>query len=85
MLGRVVRFALWVGTEVVFSPVRHPESNGYVERFHQEYDRHVWRDTYLADLAEVRRAATEAASPRISSKARTGWKYFTITSPLRQP
>ncbi len=57
VLGRVVRFALWVGTEVVFSPVRHPESNGYVERFHQEYDRHVWRDTYLADLAEVRRAA----------------------------
>lgn len=53
VLGRVVRFALLVGTEVVFSPMRHPESNGYVERFHQEYDRHVWHDIYLADLATV--------------------------------
>jgi transposase InsO family protein len=54
VLGQVVRFALAVGTEVVFSPVRHPESNGYVERFHQEYNRHVWDDTYLADLTAVR-------------------------------
>ncbi len=35
VLGRVVRLGLWVGTELLFSPY-HPESNGYVERFHQE-------------------------------------------------
>jgi transposase InsO family protein/transposase-like protein len=55
VLGQLVRLALAVGTEALFSPVRHPESNGYVERFHQEYNRHVWDDTYLADLAAVQR------------------------------
>jgi transposase InsO family protein len=54
VLGQVVRLALAVGTEALFSPVQHPESNGYVERFHQEYNRHVWDDTYLADLAAVK-------------------------------
>jgi transposase InsO family protein len=57
VLGQVVRLALAVGTEALFSPVRHPESNGYVERFHQEYNRHVWDDTYLADLAAVKQQA----------------------------
>jgi hypothetical protein len=42
VLGQVVRLALWVGVELVFSPLYHPESNGTVERFHQDYDRHVW-------------------------------------------
>lgn len=54
VLGQVVRLALMVGTELVFSPVYHPESNGYVERFHQEYNRHVWEDTYLSDLEAVK-------------------------------
>lgn len=54
VLGHVVRFALAVGTELVFSPAYHPESNGCVERFHQEYNRHVWEDTYLSDLAVVK-------------------------------
>jgi hypothetical protein len=53
VLGTVVRLALTVGTELVFSPVNHPESNGFVERFHQDYNRHVWQDTYLANLDEV--------------------------------
>jgi transposase InsO family protein len=42
VLGRVVRLALAVGTELVFSPFYHPESNGTVERFHQDYDTHTW-------------------------------------------
>jgi transposase InsO family protein len=53
VLGKVVRLALEVGTELVFSPVYHPESNGTVERFHQDYDRHVWEDTYLDNRDEV--------------------------------
>jgi transposase InsO family protein len=53
VLGKVVRLALQAGTELVFSPVRHPQSNGFVERFHQDYDKHVWEDTYLNSLAEV--------------------------------
>lgn len=57
VLGKVVRLALAVGTELVFSPVNHPESNGYVERFHQDYSRHVWQDTYLADLTAVQTQA----------------------------
>lgn len=53
VLGKVVRLALDIGTELVFSPVYHPESNGFIERFHQDYSRHVWQDTYLADLTAV--------------------------------
>lgn len=53
VLGKIVRLALHVGTELVFSPVRHPQSNGTVERFHQDYDRHVWEDTNLQDRADV--------------------------------
>lgn len=57
VLGRVVRVALQVGTELVFSPVYNPASNGSIERFHQEYDRHVWDDTYLADQEQVNQQA----------------------------
>jgi hypothetical protein len=53
VLGQVVRLALTVGTELVFSPVYHPQSNCFVERFHQDYNQHVWEDTYLEDLAAV--------------------------------
>jgi hypothetical protein len=49
-----VRLALQAGTELIFSPVRHPQSNGFVERFHQDYDKHVWEDTYLNSIPEVR-------------------------------
>lgn len=59
VLGKVVRLALQVGTELLFSPVRHPQSNGYVERFHQDYDKHVWEDTYL----ENRQAVQQQAEP----------------------
>jgi transposase len=57
VLGKVLRLALYVGTELVFSPVRHPQSNGYVERFHQDYDKHVWEDTDLQDCADVQKHA----------------------------
>lgn len=57
VLGQCVRLALMVGTELVFSPVRHPQSNAYVERFHQDYQKHVWEDTYLADQSAVQTQA----------------------------
>ncbi|MCB0154005.1 MAG: DDE-type integrase/transposase/recombinase [Anaerolineae bacterium] len=53
VLGQVVRLALLVGTELVFSPLRHPESNGTVERFHQDYNRHIWDKLDLPDLSAV--------------------------------
>jgi transposase InsO family protein len=53
VLGKVVRLALHVGTELLFSPCYHPQSNGTIERFHQDYNYHVWQDTYLSDLAAV--------------------------------
>jgi transposase InsO family protein len=53
VLGKVVRLALQSGTELIFSPVRHPQSNGFVERFHRDYDKHVWEDTYLSSITEV--------------------------------
>jgi hypothetical protein len=53
VLGKVVRLALTVGTELVFSPFYHPQSNHSVERFHQDYDLHVWNNTYLEDCQAV--------------------------------
>lgn len=47
ILGKVARLALAVGTELLFSPFYHPESNAFVERFHQDYNLHVWDNTYL--------------------------------------
>lgn len=55
VLGKVVRLALSVGTELLFSPTYHPKSNSVVERFHQAYNRHVWQNTYLKNLKQVRR------------------------------
>jgi putative transposase len=53
VLGKVVRLCLLVGTQPIFIPIRHPKSNGAVERFHQAYDKHVWEAHYLADLTTV--------------------------------
>lgn len=53
VLGKVLRIALLVGTELVFSPIRHPESNGYVERFHQDYTKNVWDKIDLPNLNAV--------------------------------
>lgn len=59
VLGKVLRLALYIGTELVFSPIRHPQSNGSVERFHQDYDQHVWEDTCLQDCADVQEHADQ--------------------------
>ena len=57
VLGKTVRLALAVETELLFSPVYHPKSNSHVERFHRDYNRHVWEDTYLKDIANVNEQA----------------------------
>jgi transposase len=53
VLGKVLRLGLLVGIEVVFSPFYHPQSNGAVERFHQDYLQNVWDKSLLTNLAEV--------------------------------
>jgi transposase len=53
VIGKVARAALFVGTQLVFSPPYHPKSNCFVERFHQDYNRHVWEDTYLDSRSTV--------------------------------
>ncbi len=57
VLGQVLRLCLYVGTELVFSPHYHPKSNGYVERFHQDYNDHVWSRGLLHDVAEINERA----------------------------
>ena len=57
VLGKVLRLGLFVGTEVVFSPPYHPQSNGYVERFHQDYSKCVWKKLTLQTLDEVNESA----------------------------
>ena len=54
VIGQAVRLALYVGTQPVFSPFYHPESNGYIERFHQDYSSFVWKKALLGNLADVR-------------------------------
>jgi hypothetical protein len=53
VLGRVLRLGLWVGTQLIYSPIRHPESNAHIERFHQDYNQHLWDKLDLPDLATV--------------------------------
>ncbi|MCG2787078.1 MAG: integrase core domain-containing protein [Anaerolineae bacterium] len=53
VIGKVVRLALYMGVEPVFSPYYHPESNAFVERFHQDYSAFVWEKTHLENLAAV--------------------------------
>lgn len=54
VIGKVVRLALYVGVQPVFSPFYHPESNGFVERFHQDYSAFVWKKEHLENLSAVR-------------------------------
>ena len=54
VIGKVVRLVLYVGVQPVFSPFYHPESNAFVERFHQNYSDFVWKKAYLENLAAVR-------------------------------
>jgi len=54
VIGQTVRLALYVGAQPLFSPIYHPESNGYVERFHQDYSAFVWKKALLNSLADVR-------------------------------
>jgi len=54
VIGKVVRLALYVGVQPVFSPFYHPESNAFVERFHQDYSNFVWKKEHLENLAAVR-------------------------------
>jgi transposase-like protein len=54
VIGKVVRLALSVGVQPVFSPFYHPESNGTVERFHQDYSAFVWDKAHLENLQAVR-------------------------------
>ncbi len=53
VLGQVVRLALHIGTELLFSPTYYPQSNGFIERFHRDYNRHVWDNTYLDSINAV--------------------------------
>jgi transposase InsO family protein len=53
VIGKVVRLALSVGVQPVFSPFYYPQSNGVVERFHQDYSEFVWTKAHLANLAAV--------------------------------
>ncbi len=53
VIGKVVRLCLLVGTQPVFIPIRHPKSNGAIERFHQDYNQHVWQRHHLDDLPVV--------------------------------
>ena len=53
VIGKVVRLALYVGVQPLFSPFYSPESNAFVERIHQDYLDFVWKKVQLQDLAAV--------------------------------
>jgi len=88
VLGKVLRLALQSKTELVFSPVRHPQSNGFVERFHQDYDKHVWQDTYLDSLEAVQQQAKsffDLYRERPHSRLKEKTPYEVHCEPLRTP
>ncbi len=90
VLGRVVRLALQVGTEVVFSPTYHPQSNGSVERFHQDYDQHVWEATYLENRAAVNDKGAQffglyRQRPHPQLQAHTPAQVHARATPVRLP
>lgn len=58
VIGKVVRLALYVGVQPVFSPYYHPESNAFVERIHQDYSDFVWEKEQLHDLGAVCQRST---------------------------
>jgi hypothetical protein len=58
VIGRVARLMLLVGTELVYSPLRHPESNAYIERFHQDYGKNVWEKVAMQNLIEVHKVSS---------------------------
>lgn len=58
IIGRVARLMLLVGTELVYSPFYHPESNAYVERFHQDYGKNVWEKVPMQGLIEVHKVSS---------------------------
>jgi putative transposase len=53
VIGKAVRLALSIGVQPVFSPFYHPESNSFVERFHQDYSQFVWKKGHLENLSAV--------------------------------
>jgi hypothetical protein len=53
VIGKAVRLALLVGVQVIFSPFYAPQTNAYVERFHQEYSKFVWKKDHLENLGAV--------------------------------
>lgn len=57
VLSKVVRWWLAVGVQVVFTPFYHPQSNGCVERFHQDYNHFTWDRFTFSDLALVQRTS----------------------------
>ena len=58
VIGRVARLMLLVGTELIYSPFYHPESNAYVERFHEDYGKNVWEKVPMQDLMEVHKVSS---------------------------
>ena len=99
VLGQVLRLGLWVGTELIYSPFYHPQSNGTVERFHQDYAANTWDKIEFADLHAVRRysprffrlyvrcryhAPLGGQSPLELHQAQS-WCYVPADLPLPQP
>lgn len=57
VIGRVPRLMLLVGAQLIYSPFYHPESNAFVERFHQDYNKNVWEKVQLQHLPHVQRTS----------------------------
>ncbi|NOH02163.1 MAG: transposase [Chloroflexi bacterium] len=57
VIGRVPRLMLLVGTELIYSPYYHPESNAFVERFHRDYSQNVWNKVQMQNLPHVQQTS----------------------------
>jgi transposase InsO family protein len=59
LLGQFVRLCLYVGVEPIFLPVREPERNGDVERFHELWDQAFWKRRRFRSVSQVIRFSPE--------------------------
>lgn len=52
--GKLTRFCLNFGIEVIFIPFSEPWRNGYIESFNSRYDERLWQSTNFRDLIHLR-------------------------------
>lgn len=55
--SKLIRFCLFLGTEVIFIPIAEPWWNCYIESFNSTFDRHFWQRQRFLDFSHLSECA----------------------------